>query len=141
MNKIVLTLVLCALAWSAPAAEFWPLDISSAARWGFHDEIAGDGKGGWTDQGPDVDLASLTVPKIEYGPAKFHILDEKTHPGATTMVLSRPVRGGTMKYCVWSVLKIKPTASTSCTLPHGRRRMRSARSTSITKMEKKRSLM
>ena len=94
MNKIVLTLVLCALAWSAPAAEFWPLDISSAARWGFHDEIAGDGKGGWTDQGPDVDLASLTVPKIEYGPAKFHILDEKTHPGATTMVLSRPVRGG-----------------------------------------------
>ncbi len=94
MNKKAFILPFFALTWCAAASEFWPLDISSAAKWGFRDETAGDGKGGWTDQGPDVDLASLTVPEIEYGPAKFRILDEKTHPGATTMVLSRPIRGG-----------------------------------------------
>ena len=33
-----------------------PLDLRSVCNVGFRDEVAGDGKGGWTDQGPENDL-------------------------------------------------------------------------------------
>jgi len=41
-----------------PAPELSPVDISSAANMGLSDDIEGDGRGGWTDQG-DNDLRSL----------------------------------------------------------------------------------
>ncbi len=36
--------------------RYVPLDISRYANRGFIDEVANDGKGGWSDQGPDCDL-------------------------------------------------------------------------------------
>ena len=35
------------------------VDLSGVFNRAFHDEVAGDGKGGWTDQGPEMDLRSL----------------------------------------------------------------------------------
>jgi hypothetical protein len=34
-----------------------PLDIAKAFNFGFKDQTAGDGKGGWTDQGPETTCA------------------------------------------------------------------------------------
>ena len=35
------------------------VDLSGVFNRALHDEVAGDGKGGWTDQGPEMDLRSL----------------------------------------------------------------------------------
>ena len=37
----------------------WPVSIASAANMAFEDETEGDGKGGWSDQGPDQDGRTL----------------------------------------------------------------------------------
>lgn len=43
---------------SKPAGNFRPIDLSTVCTTGFRDETAGDGKGGWTDQGAN-DLRNL----------------------------------------------------------------------------------
>ena len=94
--KCLLSLAVAAAALLSAAAENaeWRVPLGNAARWGFTDPVAGDGKGGWTDQGPDADLRDLAEREIHYGPAGFSLIDEAAHPGAAVMVLSRPVRGG-----------------------------------------------
>ncbi len=40
---------------------YTPIDISKSLNRGFADEVANDGKGGWTDQGKDIDMRELTA--------------------------------------------------------------------------------
>ena len=47
--------------------EFTFIDLKSAANRGFADEAAGDGKGGWSDQGPANDMSIFN----NYGVQKF----------------------------------------------------------------------
>lgn len=41
----------------------WPIDLTAAANMAFADEVAGDGQGGWSDQGPEND-ARVFVPLL-----------------------------------------------------------------------------
>ncbi|AHF90103.1 hypothetical protein OPIT5_07565 [Opitutaceae bacterium TAV5] len=59
-----------------------PLSLRSAANFGFRDEVAGDGKGGWTDQGADNDIRSLPAGPLAAAGVNFEILDDS--PGAPT---------------------------------------------------------
>ncbi len=52
-----------------------PLDLREAANRGFADEKAGDGRGGWNDQGPDNDLSALPAGPLKAGPFRLTIID------------------------------------------------------------------
>jgi len=67
--------------------NFTPLDLSKAANMGFADEIAGDGKGGWTDQGSLNDLREFTLRglnKLQY--VDFYIIDPEENDGKSCIV-------------------------------------------------------
>lgn len=63
-----------------------PIDISGVANRGFHDETAGDHKGGWTDQGPENDLACMTSGRLKFEGVAFDVLDEALHPDKSCVV-------------------------------------------------------
>ena len=68
--------------------KFTPLDISKAANMGFVDTIAGDGVGGWTDQGAENDLREFTLTGLNrLAGVDFYIIDPKTNDGKTCIVL------------------------------------------------------
>ncbi len=79
-----------------------PVDLSASANMGFADEVAGDGKGGWTDQGPKNDLSSLKPGALPVGGTSFKVLDPSANGGKAAIVLGRefpkssavPLRGG-----------------------------------------------
>ncbi|MFP4055998.1 MAG: beta-galactosidase [Candidatus Brocadiia bacterium] len=52
--------------------DFRPVDLGPACNTGFTDETAGDGRGGWTDQGPN-DLRSLPTGRVCFRGVPFHI--------------------------------------------------------------------
>jgi len=61
--------------------NYRPVDISAAANSGFVDEVAGDGRGGWTDQGPN-DARELPVGRQSCSPAPPQCKRGCTPPGA-----------------------------------------------------------
>ena len=66
--------------------EVRSIPLGSAANRTFSDRVAGDGKGGWTDQGPEQDLSPLAPGLLEVAPAKFQIASDRD--GNSCIVLS-----------------------------------------------------
>lgn len=62
-----------------------PLNLAPIAQRTFADEVAGDGKGGWTDQGPQNDLSAFNAAELEANNLNFAIPKE----GPTAVVLSQ----------------------------------------------------
>ncbi len=67
------------------------LDLSKAANRSLADDVAGDGKGGWTDQGPEMDMRKLPtgdqviggVPfRIARGPKAVVAVEANPNPGS-----------------------------------------------------------
>lgn len=52
-----------------------PLDLSGVVNMSFTDEIAGDGIGGWSDQGADNDFRQFPVTASSFGGVSFRIVD------------------------------------------------------------------
>lgn len=63
-------------------------DLAKAANMGFADEVAGDGKGGWTDQGPDNDLRKLKPGTVQADGLAFEVLDPAKNGGKGALVLA-----------------------------------------------------
>ena len=74
------------LVMKARIYETSPLDISPAFNFGFTDEVAGDGQGGWTDQGPENDLRTLMPGLKTLGGVKFDIVDPAKNGGRSCLV-------------------------------------------------------
>lgn len=70
-----------------------PLDLRSAANMGFADDVAGDGKGGWTDQGAENDLSMLPVGRHRLGGIDFEIIDPAKNNGLSCIMLAGPNSG------------------------------------------------
>ncbi len=64
-----------------------PVDLRKAANAGFADEVAGDAKGGWTDQGPENDLRSFPVKSAEYAGIGFDVIDPARNDGRSVIAL------------------------------------------------------
>ncbi len=71
-----------------------PISIAGQANMAFADENAADGKGGWTDQGPNNDLRMLPLGKKRFAGVLFDILDPAANKGKSCLVFSGPQRSG-----------------------------------------------
>ena len=65
-----------------------PVDLAQVANMGYKDEFAGDGRGGWTDQGPENDLRDFTPGKLNVMPVEFKTIDPKKNAGRAVLVLA-----------------------------------------------------
>ena len=70
-----------------------PVSLKKAANMNLADEIAGDGKGGWTDQGPENDLRKLKPGTVRTGALSFEVLDPAKNGGRAALVLAGKQRG------------------------------------------------
>lgn len=66
--------------------EFKTLNLSATANRGFRDEVVGDGKGGWTDQG-DNDLRGMAPGPTNVGGVPFIVLDPTQNQDKSVVVL------------------------------------------------------
>ena len=64
------------------------IDLRKAVNMGFADEKANDGKGGWTDQGPDNDLRMIRTGVQNFRGTNFDIIDPKENGGNSCIVLA-----------------------------------------------------
>lgn len=67
--------------------RFVPLDLRPVVNRGFRDDVDGDGKGGWTDQGPQNDMRGMPTGKRAFHQVVFDIVDPAANAGAACLVL------------------------------------------------------
>lgn len=71
------------------SSEIAPVPLAPAANMGFADRIADDGQGGWTDQGPENDLAAMTrYGTCDFAGIPFEILDPAKNNGKSCVAVS-----------------------------------------------------
>ena len=71
--------------------KLYPVSLKPIANRAFADPVRGDGKGGWTDQGPDNDLAEMPVGRQKFAGIPFDITDPGKNDGCScVMVSGRP---------------------------------------------------
>jgi len=78
-----------ALRGTRPPSDFRSIDIRAACNTGFRDSVAGDGRGGWTDQGAN-DLRAIPAGEQTFRGVPFDIVDPAKNGGRACIVL----RGG-----------------------------------------------
>lgn len=76
------------------------LNLRQAANMVFQDDTADDGKGGWTDQGPENDLRMMTTGKHMFLNMTFDVIDPKTNNGKSVLALGCPERAFLPKQAV-----------------------------------------
>ena len=70
------------------------LDFRNAMNMGFADEKENDGKGGWSDQGPDNDMSSLKPGILNFSGLKFDVVDPASNGGRSCLAMkSSRMRG------------------------------------------------
>lgn len=88
---VAIVFVVLANATGALAATH-PIDLSRVANQGLRDEVAGDRRGGWTDQGPANDLSALPPGSLQKNGLGFEVLDATKNEGRACVVLAGPAR-------------------------------------------------
>ncbi len=71
---------------AGPAKTFF-VDLSQVANFGFADDKPGDGKGGWTDEGPFNDFRDFPTGFQRFYNVPFQILDPKKNGGKAILTL------------------------------------------------------
>lgn len=69
-----------------------PVDLRPYCTMGFADAKEGDGKGGWSDQGPTNDLSALPVGRHTFAGIPFDLIDPATNGGLACVVLGSAQR-------------------------------------------------
>ena len=73
-----------------------PVDMSKQVNRGFRDEVEGDGKGGWTDQGEN-DIRTLKPGTIKACGLSFRVLDPRRNSGKSCLVFGGAQREQLLK--------------------------------------------
>jgi len=76
----------------AKNADIVSIDIKSKANMGFKDDVEGDGKGGWTDQG-DNDFRMMPLGAQTFRNVPFKIVDPAGNGGKSCIVLRNEPKG------------------------------------------------
>jgi len=69
-----------------------PLSLAGCANMGFRDDVADDGKGGWTDQGPVNDLRMFPVGRQRFDGVTFDIVNPAANGGRACLGMAGPER-------------------------------------------------
>ena len=64
-----------------------PVDLSKAVNMGFADKVDSDGKGGWTDQGPENDLRMVPLGKQRFKGTDFYIINPAKNKNKSCIAL------------------------------------------------------
>ncbi len=67
--------------------EFTPVNLRSLCTMGFRDDVSGDGKGGWGDQGPQNDLRDFPIHTKAFLKIPFSIIDPADNGGKSCVIL------------------------------------------------------
>lgn len=65
------------------------IPLEKVVNMGFRDDRAGDGNGGWTDQGPENDLAAMKPGRLTFSGVDFDVIDPAANGGRSCLVLSQ----------------------------------------------------
>ncbi len=65
-----------------------PVSLAEAANRAFLDDVSGDGKGGWNDQGPENDLRMFKPGDYRFFGVEFRIVDPDRNEGRACIVLN-----------------------------------------------------
>jgi len=66
------------------------IPLGAFTNMGFADEVAGDYKGGWHDQGSDSDAAKFPVNNLTFANVPFSVIDPKKNNGKSIIVFKSP---------------------------------------------------
>jgi hypothetical protein len=77
-----------------------PVNFSKQANMSFTDKVAEDGKGGWTDQGPENDLRIMPLGKRKFGNVEFNIIDPAKNNNKSCIVLAGEQRPAMLREVV-----------------------------------------
>ena len=75
------------LDWTTTPVKL--IDLRGVVNRAFADEAADDGRGGWSDQGPNNDLRNLPVGRQTFAGVPFDIIDPAGNGGKSMLVLTR----------------------------------------------------
>ncbi|MEK6793370.1 MAG: LamG-like jellyroll fold domain-containing protein [Spirochaetota bacterium] len=70
---------------SVPSGPVFFASIENAANMGFADAQAGDGKGGWSDQGPENDFKEFDLQASNFGGVPFRIVNPLKNQGRSIL--------------------------------------------------------
>jgi hypothetical protein len=84
------------------------VDLSAIVNRGFADRQAGDGQGGWSDQGPGNDFRMFNQRKVQVQGLTFDVLDPEINNGRSVAVV-----GGTLRPELPRTLRLKLPEGTS----------------------------
>lgn len=85
--RFLLSLLVIAVCQSQLLAGFFEIPLEKAVNMGFRDPAADDKQGGWTDQGPDNDMAALPTGRREFGGVPFRVIDPERNGGRSCLAL------------------------------------------------------
>ena len=74
------------IAGDEAPGDYRPIDIREACTTGFRDDAAGDGQGGWTDQGPN-DAREIPTGRQTWRGVPFEVVDPATNDDRSCIVL------------------------------------------------------
>ena len=64
------------------------LDLRNVANMGYADPVANDGKGGWSDQGPENDASEFRRKQTRFGNVPFHLTDPAKNQGKSVLTFA-----------------------------------------------------
>ena len=80
-RKVTVEVDACPTDAFTPLSGMYPLALAPFANRDYADEIEQDGKGGWSDQGPDKDLRKFDLSRSMFGGIRFQLVRPSANRG------------------------------------------------------------
>ena len=87
------------------------MSLAAVANMGFKDEVANDGKGGWSDQGPDNDMRAFNIARQDYEGIPFKITDPAANDGRAVISFDNQHLRNGLKNAFIDLSQTMPAAS------------------------------
>ncbi len=110
LKRMLAAALTTSFALCASAGGDFALDFSKTANMNFKDDAAGDGKGGWSDQGSENDMSGFDVSRKDFGGMSFSIVDPAKNNGKAVMTFDSSHAKTGLTEASFDLSKEKPQA-------------------------------